>query len=493
MKSELKNLGKHTIIYGAGILLGRIVSFIMLPIYTRYLTPADYGVLELLTITTDVISIIIGIGLTSTVMRFYSKYDNQEEKNKVVSTALIVMSVPSLIANLVCVLLSGKFSVLVFGSVDYTFYFQLSFVLLFLQSGIDIPFALIRLKENSLLFILTNVSKLIIQLSLNIYFVMILKLGVAGILYSSLIAYLLISSFLIFYTVRSVGFAFSFQRSFEMLRFSYPLIFWSLGSFILTFSDRYFLNIYSDLTTVGIYSLAYKFGFLLVALVVSPFSLIWEPKRFEIAKQPDGFLIYKKVFMYLNIVLLMTSLMISVFVKDILTFMSDPAYWEAYRLVPIILIAYIFQTWTSFCNIGLYLREKTSLFGLSAGISVIIVTLANVLLIPRFGAYGAAWATLIAFGIRLIVVLWFAQKQLYIDFGWGRNLQLMAVFVFMVVVRFIWLTPNTIYSILLSSGFTMIFAMTIYKYFIEDFERDYIKQLVQKPRSIIDLIIPKAT
>jgi len=65
--------------------------------------------------------------------------------------------------------------------------------------------------------------------------------------------------------------------------------------------------------------------------------------------------------------------------------------------------------------------------------------------------------------------------------------------VFMVVVRFIWLTPNTIYSILLSSGFTMIFAMTIYKYFIEDFERDYIKQLVQKPRSIIDLIIPKAT
>src|SRR3990172_11798123 len=316
MKSELKNLGKHTIIYGAGILLGRIVSFIMLPIYTRYLTPADYGVLELLTITTDVISIISGIGLTSTVMRFYSKYDNQEEKNKVVSTAIIVMSVPYLIANLVCVLLSGKFSVLVFGSVDYTFYFQLSFVLLFLQSGIDIPFALIRLKENSLLFILTNVSKLIIQLSLNIYFVMILKLGVAGILYSSLIAYLLISSFLIFYTVRSVGFAFSFQRSFEMLRFSYPLIFWSLGSFILTFSDRYFLNIYSDLRTVGIYFLVYKFGFLLVALD-APFSLIWEPKRFEIAKQFDGFLIYKKVFMYLNIVLFIISLLISVLIKDI--------------------------------------------------------------------------------------------------------------------------------------------------------------------------------
>src|SRR3990170_2706874 len=145
MKSELKNLGKHTIIYGAGILLGRIVSFIMLPIYTRYLTPADYGVLELLTITTDVISIIVGIGLAATVMRFYAKYDSQEEKNKVVSTALILISVPSLAMNLACVLLSDKFSVLVFGSADYTFYFQLSFILIFLQVGLEIPFVLIRL------------------------------------------------------------------------------------------------------------------------------------------------------------------------------------------------------------------------------------------------------------------------------------------------------------------------------------------------------------
>jgi len=264
-----------------------------------------------------------------------------------------------------------------------------------------------------------------------------------------------------------------------------------LGSFILTFSDRYFLNIYSDLRTVGIYSLAYKFGFLLVALV-APFSLIWEPKRFEIAKQFDGFLIYKKVFMYLNIVLFIISLLISVFIKDILMLMSDPSFWEAYRLVPIILIAYIFQTWTAFCNIGLFIREKTSLYGLSAAISVVIVTLANVLLIPRFGAYGAAWATVIAFGIRLIVVLWYAQKEVYVDFGWARNLQLMAVCMLMIVVRYIWPTPNTIYSILLSLGFSLSFGMVIYKFFIEDFEKDYLKQLIQTPRLIISLIISKS-
>lgn len=492
MKSELKNLGKHTVIYGAGMLLGRMVSFIMLPIYTHYLTPADYGVLELLTITTDVISMIVGIGLTSTVVRFYTKYDSQEEKNKVVSTALIMMFVTSLLINFICILLSDKFSTLVFETVDYTRYFQLSFIILFLQAGVEIPLILIRLKQDSTLFVLTNLSRLILQLSLNIYLVVILKIGVAGILYSSLISSIVITSFLIFYTIRYIGFVFSSARCIEMLRFGYPLIFWSLGSFILTFSDRYFLNIYSDLRTVGIYSLAYKFGFLL-GMFVSPFNLIWEPKRFEIAKQPDGFLLYKKVFMYLNIALLMISLILSVFIKDILMLMSDPSYWEAYRLVPIILIAYIFQTWTAFCNIGLFIKEKTNLYGLSAAISVIIVTLANVLLIPRFSAYGAAWATVIAFGIRLLAVLWYAQKEYYVDFGWIKNLQLMAVFVVMVVVRYIWPTPNMIYSILLSLGFTLSFIMVVYKIFIDDYERDYVKQLILKPRSIINLIIPKAT
>jgi len=493
MKSELKNLGKHTIIYGVGILLGKTVSFIMLPIYTHYLTPADYGVLELLAGITDVISIIIGAGLTSTVMRFYYKYENQEEKNRIVSTAIIIMSALSLVTVLVCILLSDKFSVLVFGSVDYSFYFQLSFVLLFLQSGMDIPFALIRVNEKSLLFILINVTKLIIQLSLNIYFVMLLKAGVIGILYSSLIAGLFTSSFLIFYTVHSIGFAFSFQRAIEMLRFSYPLVLWALGSFILTFSDRYFLNIYSDLTSVGIYSLAYKFGFLLVALTVSPFNLIWEPKRYEIAKQRDGVHIYKRVFLYLNIVLFIIALMISLFIKDILKFMSDPAYWNAYQLVPLILIAYIFQTWTAFCNVGLFIRDKTNLYGRSAVVSILIVVLANFLLIPRLGAYGAAWATVITFAIRLIIVVRYAQNEYYIDFGWMKNLQMMVLFISMVIVRFLWPTINTLYSILLSFGFTLFFIILIYKFFIDELERDSIKHLIQQPRLLINIIISKAT
>jgi len=89
LHAELKNLLKHGSIYTVGTVLGRIVSFLMLPIYTTYLEPAEYGTLELVGLTIDVISTAIGIGMTAAVMRFYFKYEDEESKKRVVSSALI--------------------------------------------------------------------------------------------------------------------------------------------------------------------------------------------------------------------------------------------------------------------------------------------------------------------------------------------------------------------------------------------------------------------
>jgi len=133
------------------------------------------------------------------------------------------------------------------------------------------------------------------------------------------------------------------------------------------------------------------------------------------------------------------------------------------------------------------------LYGRSAVVSILIVVLANFLLIPRLGAYGAAWATVITFAIRLIIVVRYAQNEYYIDFGWMKNLQMMVLFISMVIVRFLWPTINTLYSILLSFGFTLFFIILIYKFFIDELERDSIKHLIQQPRLLINIIISKAT
>src|SRR5688572_9044388 len=89
MREHLQRLGKHTLVYTAGIILGKVASFVMLPVYTRYLTPADYGVLELLGMTIDVIGMITGIGLVAGVFKFYSAEEDAAEKNAFMSTAAV--------------------------------------------------------------------------------------------------------------------------------------------------------------------------------------------------------------------------------------------------------------------------------------------------------------------------------------------------------------------------------------------------------------------
>src|SRR5688572_6999411 len=92
MSAEIRSLGRHALIYSAGNMLAKLTSLLMLPIYTRYLTTSDYGVLELLSMTIDLIGILAGMALSSSVYRFYTDYKSVGEEKEVVSTAAIGMT-----------------------------------------------------------------------------------------------------------------------------------------------------------------------------------------------------------------------------------------------------------------------------------------------------------------------------------------------------------------------------------------------------------------
>ena len=154
-----------------------------------------------------------------------------------------------------------------------------------------------------MLFVTINVVKLVALLSLNILFVVHLRLGIEGVLASSIITTSVSAFGLTFYLLRRAGIRFSIETFRHMVEFGSPMVLWSVGIFILVFSDRFFLNHYASTSAVGIYSLAYKFAFMLSALAPVPFQTMWDVQRFEIAKQPNAARIYARVFLYMNLVL----------------------------------------------------------------------------------------------------------------------------------------------------------------------------------------------
>ena len=417
---EMRNLGRHTLIYGAGIVASKLASFIMLPVYTRYLTPADYGVLELLSMTIDVIGTVAGIGLSASIFKFYADFQPKGEEKQIISTAGIAALAIACVTAGLGLLFSPMLSRAVFdhGIGSDPLYFRLFFLIYLVQTAEMVPLLLLRARHESVAFVAASVGKLVAMLTMNIIFVVVLRMGVLGVLISNLAVSAVSATALTSYAIWRTGPHFSRQKFMMMARFGYPMVFWLLSNFVLVFSDRYFLNHYSGPAVVGIYSLAYKFAFVLTAFAFTPFQMVWEPQRFALARGERASEIYARVFTYLNVALGGMALVMALYVMDLLRVMAAPAFLPAYRLVPLILAAQVIYHWTAFCNVGLFLRDKTRVLARLSVVAVVAVLALNILLIPRFGVWGAAVATLGGYGVRFLAVFIPAQRAFRVHYDW---------------------------------------------------------------------------
>ena len=421
---EMRHVGKHALIYGLGIVLSRAVSFIMLPIYTRYLTPSDYGVMELISMTLDVISMIAGAQLAVGIFRYYHKAQHVVEKNAVVSTALFALAVSYSLVGTVAFLGAGPLSSLIFRSLEHAPLIRIAAVGFAAQGLMIVPLTYARARDRSTLFFVANAVKLAIGLGLNLLLVVHFEMGVKGVLISNLIAAGVVGVWLTGMVVRDVGLRFSRDATRDLLRYGIPMIGTWLAAFISTYADRYFLQATGDTAAVGLYSLAYTFGFILTVLGQVPFMQIWESKRFEIARLEDRDMYLAKGFVYLNLLLLTVAVGIALFVGDLLRLIASPAFFGAARIVPLILIAYVFQAWTNAVEIGILVRERTGLLSLANWIAAAVALVLYAVLIPRWLGFGAAIATVVAFAVRLGVVYWMSQRLWPVRYQWRPVIKL---------------------------------------------------------------------
>jgi O-antigen/teichoic acid export membrane protein len=448
----MKRVGRQTLIYGAGILLSRAVAFIMLPIYTRFLTPSDYGILQLIDMTLEVLSIIAGSRIASGIYLYYHRAKEPQEKRAVVSTALILVLVTYGLVAAVTLVAAPTVSAWVFRTSAYGNLLRIAAAGFFLNALVWIPLHYIRLKERPGLYVIVSAVKLVMQLGLNIYFVVVLERAVEGVLLSTLIANAVIGCGLAVYLLKDVGVHFSRDASRKLLRYGVPLIGTQIATFVATFSDRFFIERAAGTAEVGIYGLAYQFGFLLAAVGYQPFHMVWEPVRFEIAKRDDRDQIYARSFLYFNILLLTTAVGIVLFVEDVIRVMSDPAFHRAAELVPLIVLAYVLQSWTGFHDLGILMREKTEHITLANWAGAIVSLFGYWWLVPAYLGWGAAIATVAGFAVRQIIVYSVSQRLWPIAFDWPPIWRLAAISLAVSLTAI--LLPTT--GILLSVGLRLL-------------------------------------
>ena len=392
---ELKKTAKHSAIYAIGTVVRRITGFVMLPIYTQYLTPADYGVVELLTMAIEIASILIGLRISQALFRYYILAKNNVEKQLTVSTVMTTIIVSSSIGSFVLYYFSENLSVLLFGADSYVNEFELFSFTLITNAVTAVGLSYVRVIQRPYFFITIGFLTLAFQVFLNVYFVVHLELHVTGVIYSSLISGVAISLFLMVYVYNSVGIKFSVEIFLKLIKFVSPLIVAALGSFYVSYADKYFLRLFVGLEAVGIYSLSLKVASV-ITIVYESFDMSWSADRLEIAKNRDKHHLYGQVFKYIVAVIMLLGGGLSIFSDSFFKVMSSEAFHTSAIYVPILVLAFIFRVFGMYSNIGIIFSEKTNFAAKASWLQAILATLLYVILIPEWGIFGAAIGLLIS-------------------------------------------------------------------------------------------------
>jgi len=427
MWKELKALFKHTTIYGMGGVLGKMVGFLMIPFYTHYLTPADYGTLELLDLTLSLMGIVLTMWMNAAIIRHYHDYEDDHNRGQVIGTTLIMAALIGIGVAALGIAWARPLSSLILKTPAFYPYIRLVSLSFFVSCITAVSWSYLRAKQQSVFVVGTGLLNLVLSLGLNVYFIAYLRVGVIGILYSSLISGSVIALIVTTNTLRRGSLRFSLEKLKAIIAFGAPLIATSIAAFTVNFSDRFFLRHFGTISDVGIYALGYKFGFMLSFLVVQPFDMIWGARMYEIAKQENSKDVISRIFSYYSLALIATALGMCLIIKEVITIVAPPQFHAAYRVVPLVALAYVFQGMNRYFLSGVYIAKRTIYLAAVGSSSAVLNLLLNYVLIGHYGMMGAACATAISFSFMAVLACIVAQKAHPVPYSFFRLIMPLAL------------------------------------------------------------------
>jgi len=427
---SLQNFAKHSSIYALGSIINRLGAFILLPVYTNYLTTTQYGVLELLYVTASLLTSFLGMSFSHACLRFYFEYDEADKRKQVIGTTLISSFVITGVGVVSLIPFVGDMSEFLFDTLEYQDLFYFTFLIFVLSMSNEICYAYFRAKEYSLKFIVSSTLQFIIQVATNIYTVVFLDMGIQGVLIGNLLATITIWIYLATITVKENRLTVNGEILKGIMLYTYPFILSSIAVVISANVDKYIIKSSISLGAVGIFALSQKFSMLLEELFSGPFKKNFSPFRFSIMKRDDVGHLLSKLLNYYAMGLAFFALSISFFVPDILRVMSSEEFWPAAAIVPILLFALVFEGIGYVFQTGIMYSKKTRYFMYIRVSSAILLILANVILIPLWNVEGAAISRVLIGVFAAVLTLYYSQRVHQISFEFKALFKVIFILLF---------------------------------------------------------------
>jgi O-antigen/teichoic acid export membrane protein len=484
MLDNLKLTVKNSLIYSLGNVSLKITGLILIPIYTnpRYLSVEDYGVLGMLEIVAQLAAALLELSLIQSFTRWYWDSDYIDRQKSMFFTVIVSILSISVVFNAALYPFADTISSILFQHTEIASLIRLMFLSASLDILVGCIQTLLKLQQKAIKFALTNVIKLIVNLVITIVLITVFDRSLEAIFIGQIAGSVVFIMLLMPHILRNLVPRFDMPLLKEMLSYSYPLILASVSAILLNTLDRYFLNYYSDIRNVGLYSLGFKIANTIKILVVTSIQMAMAPMLFKMMNAPDRYRFYSKYMTYFGFITMIMILGLSLFSLEIIKVITvDRSYWESFKIIPLICMAIFFNMLKDTSLLGLQIAKNSKII---SGI-IIVITLLNIglnfLLTPLLGMYGAALSSLIAQAAFFMVIYKVAQKNYPIPYEVKKVALLFILGSVMLGFSYLPGDWNPVPRIMIKSAvfFSFPFLLRVFGFY-EEIERIRLKELFIK-------------
>lgn len=427
MKQSISNLAKHSIIYALSSYFQRFLSFLMMPFYTRteYIqTLSEFGDYILLYTFIAFVNFLFVLGQDVAYLKFRNTDEDSPQNTLVTTLGNIIFQ--SILLSIIIVIFKEQIAVAIGISNPQFLLFAIGIIFF---DTISNPFYTnLRVEERSIAFSVIKIFRFALELGFNILFVVFLKLGIWGILYANLIAAL--TNFVILFSLHLKMFPgkYNFALAKKMLLFGLPFVPSGIAFVAIEQSDKILVNYYLSKEQVSIYGASYKFGTILLFLVIA-FRNAWQPYFLRLAKtEKNPRVVYAKVNHIFFTLMTLIWVGLALFLGNILTYdwpiigtiLGNPSYWQGISVIPIILLSYVYYALYIGFTPGYYIKNKGIYLALFTFLGFLVNISVNVLLLSHYGYMVAAWATVAAYGTMTLGIVMVNQRFYPLPINWKK-------------------------------------------------------------------------
>jgi O-antigen/teichoic acid export membrane protein len=395
---------KHAAVYSVANVLGGLASFLLLPFYAHLFGAEGYGVMALVDTSLGMFTVLLSGGLSMAIIRIYHEEEDPSQKSLSIGTGIRLVWCLGFLLAVVPIAASRPLSEFLFGTAQYYSLIVLALITFVIDVAGQSASTAQIIKQQSWLFSSIGLGRLIVGVSLNIWLVVILQVGLIGFFLSSFVTAVLNSAVFHFLAIKEHGFGFDRRIATKLVKFQLPLVPGEVIGFLGRQADRVLVRALVGLEGVGILEMAYKFPPFLNLFINIPFRRAWNTKSMEIADQvgaPEIIASMFTRFLYLN---MFAGLLLALTIQKVMT---PPEFWPAGRIAQLEIATTILTACGTYLSFGILYRKQTQILSAARIVLVPIKLLLGWVLIVQWGLAGAALSALI---IELICLGWITLK-----------------------------------------------------------------------------------